>query len=238
MERTPGKIRLNHLYKAFAIFTLLALSGCVTTGGGGGGWPFETYPNACGSFMIPFEPSCLSWADYDGGFKYRGEFAACRQSMSYYTQALDEYYRCSDDKLRAIFDSLLKKVPATYNCYVEYFEEHKEGDPSTKCPPVEVPRFHASHEADGIEIGLGVPRCIAKSSEYNFAPKRKYLLDDCREQVKVFMGKGFLSSSINATSAQEQYDTYLRNLRWVLDQKANEAVAKFNCIAEGNKLCI
>lgn len=228
-----------HWYKAITatLIVMFALSGCVTTGGRSG-WPVETYPNACGSIIIPFEPTCLSWADYDGGFKYEGQFSACRQSMFYYTGALDEYYRCSDNNLKNIFDELLKKVPTTYNCYVEFFKEREEGDPSAMCPPVKVPRFHASHEADGIEIDLGVPRCIAKSNNYNFAPKRRYQLDDCREQVEVFMGKGILSSSFNATSVQEQYDTYLRNLQWVLDQKANDAVSKFNCIAEGRKYCI
>lgn len=108
------------------------------------------------------------------------------------TSALDECYRCSDDKLKSIFDELLKRVPATYKCYVKYFQEHEKGDLGAMCPPVDVPCFHASHKADGVEIDLGVPRCIVKSSEYNFSPKRRYQFDDCREQVEVFMGKGML----------------------------------------------
>lgn len=236
MERKS--MRSLHLYKISTISILLTfvISGCVTTGGRSG-WPIETYPDVCNSFMIPLEPSCLSWADYDGGFKYKEQFSACRQSMAYYTSALDEYYRCSEDKLSEIFDDLLKRVPSTYDCYVRYFQEHKEGDPSAECPPIEVPRFYASYEADGLETDLGVPRCIAKSSNYNFAPKRQYQLEDCREQVEVFTGKAILSSSFNATSAQEQYETYLRNLRWIIDQKANDAISKFNCIAEGRKNC-
>ena len=236
MDRKRVSVRLNHVYKVFAIVVSLAVTGCVTTGEGDG-WPIETYAGSCNSSMIPFEPSCLSWSDNQGGFKYDGQFVACRQSMYYYTQALDEYYQCSYDELQVIFDNLLKKVPATYNCYVEYYAENKEGDPSVKCPPIEVPRYHASYEVDGLAINLGVPQCIAKHSTHNFAPNRRYQLDDCREQVKVFMGKIFSRSSINAASAKEQYDTYLGNLQRVLDRKANDAVSKFNCIAKGNKYC-
>lgn len=213
------------------------LTGCVTTGRNSG-WPIETYVNSCNTTMIPFEPSCLSWSDYDGGFEYKGQFIACKQSMLNFTNALDEYFRCSDEKLKDIFDRLLTSVPATYNCYVSYFNNKKEGDPISECPPVEVPHFYHSYEANGLEINLGVPRCTAKSDGYNFAPKRAYQVDDCREQVEVFMGKASLSHSLNATSAQDQYNTYLRNLRWVLDQKANDAVSKFNCIAEGRKYCM
>ncbi|HEY9201590.1 MAG TPA: hypothetical protein VIQ81_08345 [Gammaproteobacteria bacterium] len=239
MDSRRKTAQSSHWYKKIAaiFMSTFALAGCVTTGGGNG-WPVETYPNACGSTMIPFEPICLSSADYYGGFKYGDQLSACRQSMSYYINALDEYYRCSDEKLKGIFNELLKKVSATYSCYVEYFQQHEEGDPSVKCPPVDVPRFYASHEAGGVAIDLGVPRCIVKSNKYNFSPKNRYQLDDCHEQVEVFMGKGILSSSYNATSAQEQYDTYLRNMRRVLDQKANYVVSKFNCIAEKRKYCI
>jgi hypothetical protein len=188
--------------------------------------------------MMPNEPSCLLAADYDGGFKYGGEFQACKQSMLNYTNALDVYYRCSDTKLKAIFDELLMSVPATYICYVEFFKDKKDGDPSSACLPVDVPRFFHSYEADGLEIDLGVPRCIGKSKDFNFAPKRAYQLDDCREQVEVFTGKAIQSYSLNAASAQDQYDTYLRNLRWVLDQKAEDVINKFNCIAESRRYCM
>ncbi len=230
--------KLNKYILWVVLLPLLSLftNSCITTGGNIG-WPIETYVNSCDTVMIPFEPTCLSLSNYDGGFKYKRQFYACKQSMLNFTSALDEYYRCSSDKLKGVFDDLLSRVPDTLNCYVNYFKNRDEGDPSLECPPVEVPRFLHSYEADGLEIDFGVPRCIAKSNGYNFAPKMAYQLDNCREQVEVFMGKTFLSRSLNATSAQDQYDTYLRNLKWVLDQKANDAVSKFNCIAEGRKYC-
>jgi len=158
--------------------------------------------------------------------------------MLNFTNALDEYYRCEETTLKDIFDKLLISVPATYNCYVEFFKDKDNGDPTSKCPPVDIPRFSPSYETEGIEINLGVPSCIAKNEGYNFAPKRAYQLDDCREQVEVFIGQSILSHSLNAASAQDQYDTYLRNLKWILDQKADDAVNKFNCIAKGHRLCI
>lgn len=229
---------LNKYILWFVLLPLLSLftNGCITTGGSPR-WPITRYVNSCDTAMIPFEPLCLIFRSYDGGFKYQGQFYACKQSMLNFTNALDEYYRCSSDKLKGIFDDLLLRVPDTFNCYVNYFKNRDEGDPSLECPPVEIPHFLHSYEANGLEINLGVPRCIAKSNRYNFAPKKAYQLDDCREQVEVFMGKTFLSRSLDATSAQYQYDTYLRNLKRVLDQKANDAVSKFNCIAEGRTHC-
>ncbi|RJQ52230.1 MAG: hypothetical protein C4526_08535 [Nitrospiraceae bacterium] len=184
------------------------------------------------------EPFCLTWTAYDGGFEYPDQFPVCKQSMLNFTNALDEYYRCEETTLKDIFDKLLISVPATYNCYVEFFKDKDNGDPTSKCPPVDIPRFSPSYETEGIEINLGVPSCIAKNEGYNFAPKRAYQLDDCREQVEVFIGQSILSHSLNAASAQDQYDTYLRNLKWILDQKADDAVNKFNCIAKGHRLCI
>jgi len=188
--------------------------------------------------MLPHEPTCLFLSDGDMGFKYSRQFQACKQSMLNFVEALDEHYRCSDTKLKSIFDELLISVQDTYNCYVAFFKDHKEGDPSRACPPIDVPQFFSSYEADGLEVHLGVPQCIRKNDVYNSAPKRDYQLEDCREQVEVFTSKTIQSYSSNAASAQDQYDTYLQSLRRVLDQKANAAINKFNCIAEGRRFCM
>jgi len=229
-----------YAWKSYALsFMILAmLSGCATKRGGtsGGGWPIETYLYSCRTSMIPSEPSCLTWSDYDGGFKYSGQFNACKQSMHNFTNALDEHYRCSDSKLRGIFDGLLISVPATYRCYSEFFKNRKEGDPSVECPPVEVPQFIHSYQASGLEINLGVPQCVKKNKTYNSAPKRLYQLEACHKQVEVFTGKSW-QSTLSSSSAQNQYDNYLRNLKNILDQKAKDAVSKFNCIAERQKFC-
>lgn len=223
---------------AFAVVLASLLVGGCATSVRTPGWPVTTYDYTCRPGSIPWEPTCLTTASYDGGFKYSDEFQACKQSMFNYTTALEEYYRCSETRLRSVLDGLLVSVPETYNCYEKFFRDIKEGDPSVTCPPVEAVFLH-SYEADGLEINLGVPRCIAKSESYNFAPKRAYRLDDCREQVEVFLGKARTSYSwsSDAHSAQEQYDTYVRNLRYVIDQKRNDAVRKFNCMAEGNTYC-
>lgn len=227
---------LRNAFAGLSMLFAFILSGCGTPGTGSG-WPIQTYPSACATSMIPFQPVCLNRSDVEGGFKYQGEFAACRQSVANYTNALKSFGNCSDEKLKAIFDNLLKQVPSTFDCYARYFEVRKAGDPSTECPPIGVPKFYSSYEADGLEFDLGVPRCIRKSDGYSFAPKTTYQLDDCRNQVQVFMGKTFFARSMNASSAQEQYDTYLRNLNRVLDAKSNDAISKFNCIAERRTYC-
>lgn len=228
------------MFKIYRILTLSILfsfiiTGCTTGGGSDLSWPVTTYENyICGSSNIPHKPSCLTWAvNSDGGFSSGNAFSACRQSVANYTDALDEYYICSNNKLKDIFDSLIKEVPATYNCYVSYFKNRSEGDPSSECPAVNVPKFHAPYEAEGLVTGLGVPSCV----EHNSSPKYIYKLDDCREQVKMFTGKGDFSYSFRAKSAQDQYDIYLKNLKRVLDQKANEVISKFNCISKGSKYC-
>lgn len=212
------------------------LSACVT-GSGGGGWPLQTYPYACHSGMVPDEPLCLGSAEYDNGFKYRDQFQACRMDIQAFQDAINEHYRCANSELRNIFDKLMKDVPATYNCFVDFFSDKKEGDPSLQCPPIDVPRFNGEYVVDGLEYDLGVPRCVRKSDSHNFAPKRKYELDDCKEQVEIFTGRKAYGYNINASSSQEQYDTYMRNLRNELDRKVDDGVRKFNCYANGDQYC-
>ena len=167
----------------------------------------------CASEFIPSEPFCMI-----SEIKYRDQFQACRQSLLNYTNALDQYYRCSEDKLKSLFDQLLISVPAKYNCYEEFFKESKEGDPSNACPPIDVPRYMGSMQASGLKYNLGVPRCISKTG----TPKRHSELWICKSQVEVFTGKGS-RSFLGASSAQDQYDTFLENLRRALDEKAEAA---------------
>jgi hypothetical protein len=228
--RMTGNLPFKTLFTSFLI--LVALTSCMTPRGGGGGWPVSSYAYGCTSGFIPSEPFCLM-----GEIEYRDEFQACRQSLLNYTDALDRYYNCSAENLKSIFDQLLVSVPAKYNCYVEFFENNKEGDSSVACPPIDVPRFSSSMEADGLEYDLGVPRCIRKSGGYTFAPKKEYELHSCEGQVEVFTGKGYRSYSSDASSAQGQHDTFLRNLRQKLDREAEDAVRKFNCRAEGDRYC-
>ena len=219
---------------AIIALSLTTLTSCVASEPKG--WPVDTYSN-CPSWFMLGEPSCLLSADYNGGFKYRGQFRACREGMANYKIALEAYYDCSRTDLRDKFDELLRSVPKTFNCYVEYFADKKRGDPTSSCPAIDVPNFRHSYEADGLEASLGVPRCIRKHETYNFAPKQSYQLDSCREQVGVFTGDIGQRLSSDAASAREQYDTYLQNLRRVLDKKAEDAVRKFNCLADGKKYC-
>lgn len=216
---------------------LLLLVGCAG-GSGGGGWPTQSYPYACETGMLPDEPICLTSASFDGGFKYRDQFRACRIDMQSFENALNEHYRCTNRKLKWVFDELLVSVPATYNCYVDFFSDKEEGDPTNQCPPIDVPTFFQSYEVSGLEHDLGVPLCIRKSVGYNFAPKWKFQLVDCKNQVEVFTSKNAIGHSVNAESAQEQYDNYMQNLRFKLDQMLDDAVRKFNCFADGDDFCI
>lgn len=183
------------------------------------------------------EPLCLGSAEIDNGFKYRDQFQACRIDIQSFQNAMDTHYRCANSELKGLFDKLIKEVPKTYNCYVDFFRERDEGDPSTQCPPINVPRFDGAYVVDGLEYDLGAPRCIRKSKNHNFAPDRAYELADCKKQVETFTGKKSYGYSLNAKSAQGQYDEYMDNLRAEIDRKIDEAVRKFNCYARGDKFC-
>lgn len=71
---------------ATLLVTFVAGSGSVPTGGSAG-WPVETYPHACMLVITPQEPFCIDNAYFDGGFKYRDEFAACRQSLQNFAES-------------------------------------------------------------------------------------------------------------------------------------------------------
>jgi hypothetical protein len=233
------KLINNIITSAVLLLFLIGVMGCSSsTGSGGNGWHVESYPYDCSAGMIPFPPSCLSFAEVDGGFKYNGEFLACRQSIKNFTIALDDYYKCSLEKLRSIFDRLLVEVPKTYNCYIRNFDEKSHTNLSQKCSPIDVPRFHATYEADGLEYDLGVPRCVKLNGEFDFIPKYKYQIEECKQQVDIFTGKDSFKFSLDVSPAQKQYDTYLKNLKSVLNNKADDAIRKFNCLAEGGEICI
>ena len=183
--------------------------------------------------MIPDEPICLMSAGIEGGFRYRDQFQACRFDLQSFANALDEHYRCTNQKLKTTLDDLLVSVISTYNCYVRFFADKDRGDPSAQCPPLDVPRFHHSYQVDGLEYDLGVPKCVS-----GYAPTSRYDLSNCNEQVEVFTGDNIFGYSWSAESAQKQYDTYMRNLRFELDRRLDDAVRRFNCHADGNDFCI
>ena len=220
---------------AFLFFTIPFLTGCVASSGALT-WPSTTYPYSCR--MMPSEPMCIMSGDGVEEFKYRGQFPACRQSMLNFSNALEDHYQCANTELKNIFDNLLKQVPATYNCYVEYFRDRKEGDPSIDCPPVVIPNYVNSFEADGLEYDFGVPSCIGRHKGYKvYPPKHSFMLDSCKREVEEFTGKGSSSYSFNSKSAQRQFDTFLENLREIINRKSDDAIRKFNCMADRNDFC-
>lgn len=151
---------------------------------------------------------------------------------------MGDHYIAAESELRSIFDKLIKDVTDKYNCYSQFLEQNTTGHPSASCSPLNVPQFNGQYVVNGLEYDLGVPRCIRKNEGYNFAPKTKYDLDKCRREVEIFTGNSSFGHSLYSKSAQAQYDTYLRNLRFEIDSKIDDAIRKFNCFANGEKFCI
>jgi hypothetical protein len=169
-------------------------------------------------------------------FEYSGEFSACKVSVQNYLNSLDEFYQCKGSELQDIFAKLTDGTVRTYNCYVDYFDSRESGDPTGMCPPVQVPRYVEVTEATGLEVFLGVPACVRSADGQSFAPTRKFQLGACKKDVDVFLGKSLMPRF--SRSAKNQYDNYMQSLRSVLDRKSNEAVRKFNCMAQGQRFCV
>lgn len=219
--------------KAIILCFTVLLSGCIATSGTRG-WPIQTYTQTCEVGMIPFEPHCLFSGSAEGGFRYKDEFSACRQSLTNYTNTLDDFYRCSNDKLTNIFNTLLKQVRETGNCYEDHFKTNGFENNIMNCPQVAVPRFSSPYQTSGLEPRLGVPFCVTE----NQTPLNEYFFITCQEKIDIFLDKKIIKSTLGAASAQQQYDYYMKSLKSVLDHKSNSAISKFNCIAQGNKYCM
>lgn len=223
----------------FVVFPSCFLAGCVAINSSTSTYsrPVEQYIVTCDTIFTPLLPSCLSSASYSGGFEDEEQFYACKQSMANYITALDEYRSCVGDSLKGIFDDLIKDVVNAGNCYINFFNEKKEGDPLSVCSLVELPDFRQKYLAEGIDTSFGVPQCVRKGTGVNYPPQNIYMLEMCLENIDTFKRKSSLTSGVSTISAQVQYDKYMNNLRYVLDEKANQAISKFNCVAEGRDFC-
>ena len=230
------------------VFFLLAVVGFLLTGCQASGpnplHQVQSYSNPCSASSFPREPSCIGiLLTYD--FDSRTEFQACRQSVSAYERAINTFIGCKSDELKTVFDDKITEVKLTYNCFVDYFSDNERGDPSEKCALVEEPNFFGRHEADGIEMYFGIPSCVRKSKTAFYIPKSDYDLDKCKEDVAVFMGSGSyrlgsrsVSSLLDgATSAQKQYDAFMSGLQRKGADKRSDAIRKFNCKAQGGRIC-
>ena len=125
-------------------------------------------------------------------------------------------------------------MPDVISCYAKYFDANRTGDPSMQCGSVEIPRFIQNYDVDGLKENLGVPRCIAKSYNFNFAPRNRYSFGLCQKEINNFLGVGALTKSL----AQMQYEDHLDNLRWLIERRRDEVTRKFNCVAQRQSICL
>ena len=155
--------------------------------------------------------------------------------------ALRRFNTCAHTDLRNILDKLLAEVPRIYNCYVKFFDEHDKGNPTESCGKVKIPTFFQSTDARGVDAKFGLPNCVTDMSsyvEYDFAPISAYDLKKCKKEIDVFIGEGTASYLLTSgKSAQSQYDSYVSNLHDEINRKLDEAASKFNCKAEGGRIC-
>jgi hypothetical protein len=222
---------LKYLIYTLTIMSVVAsIYGCAKTSSVGVSDLVTTYSYRCDR-GLPFEPFCIVTGT---GFHSNRSFEACRISLNNYLSALDYYYDCSSHQLKIIFDDLIVEAVNTSMCYTEYYSDRISGDPRGHCQLVSLPRFSGAIVAQGIEPTFGVPYCVREAEGYDFTPKYASMTESCIDDVAAFVGEDVFATG---KSAQEQYDDFTRNLSWVLDRKANDAVRKFNCYADGNDYC-
>ena len=70
-----------------------------------------------------------------------------------------------------------------------------------------------------------------------YPPKRAFMLDSCKREVEKFTSKGSLSYRSSSKSAQKQFNIFLENLRVIINTKSDDAIRKFNCMADRIDFC-
>jgi hypothetical protein len=199
-------------------------------------WRVNTYYDVCQHEMMSLEPACIMLGGE--GFKYKGEFSACKESVENYTAAADEYYECKGKKLKGIFNNLIVGSRNVYNCYAEFLEVNEPEALSLKCPAVNVPESkNKDYSVKGLEHKYGIPNCVGGTYRDVHIPKDNFGLLMCKEDVKAFSGSVSELSMHGEKSAQKQYDLYMKNMREFLDENIKNVIDKFNCIAERRGNC-
>ena len=190
------------------------------TGGAGRGYPVDTYDNACQYlYTMPDRPFCLSAAKVYGGIKYQDEFEACRQSVSNYVDALDEWYRCVMESLRENYNLYLDQSKNTLSCMDNQIPADILERATVDCPEVdvEIDKYNnlISHEVS--------PLCVAQKK---FFPDSRFQVESCMKKVMDYLR--IMKESISNASW---------GIRQQVDDAANEAIRKFNCYAKGESYC-
>lgn len=207
----------SNLYRyAEAIFIIVLISSCVSTRP-----PVKTYDNVCSMpMMMPSEPSCLMSASYDGGFLHRDQFAACKQSVENYINALDIWYYCVMDDLRDRYNLYLDKSKKTLYCLEKKLTDKYKDNLSVDCPPVNI-RIDQYYI---LATRNDPPMCVDKKI---FFPKyKKWDLDNCKDKVEHYITKAKRNIEYGSFELQQK-----------VSMAAEEATRKFNCYAQGGQLC-
>lgn len=191
------------------------------------GQTVTAYDPGCGSLLMPAEPECLAGPP----FAERDQRIACQQSLTGYIGALDQYYICADRRLEEIFNGLVRESVKRVDCFNVYYQTRETGDPGAVCPAVGIPAYPVQHQADGLSPAFGLPACVRPVGEGGTAPRNLAELTACRDAVADFQRKE------KPGSAQEQYNTFVLNLRAETDRRVEAANARFACLSAGRDDC-
>ena len=211
------------------LVSLLILTGCKTTE-----WSNYPYDFSCDVFAPPYPPCVI---DVSGdGFKYKGQFEACKADVRNYDLALQNWSRCANDDARTLLNNINDEVVVAFNCLEQKFMGDAV-DVALVCPKVSIPRnieLYSSGSqaavlvyADTIEFSANVPVCVR--GDHN-ETKLTYE-SGCREPLRAFL------DASNSDSAQQQYDRFVGWLNAETRQRANTVVEQFNCVAERKYSC-
>lgn len=209
------------LYKIFLfISTAYLLTSCASVGGRG--WPVESYWDVCDlPRMEPMEPMCLSSAQYDGGFKWRDQFQACRQSVNNYVDALHSWEICSIEFVNNRLLDYARRANDTLDCLESSLPEEYSIQPSIlNCSPVDA-NIDLLQVLNNFKVN---PMCIAKKE---FFPRSKgFDLKRCRDEVENYIE--FMEDNIRRAQIDISFES---------QRKAIDANRIFNCLASRGRNC-
>ena len=206
----------------FLFGPVLSIAACVQ-GTGELAWPVQSYADVCTyTFVMPFPPICLDEFNTENGFRYPGEFRACRLSVENFVRALDRWRQCRVQEVADIAQAISGEAAEAINC----MEASTQARPtaSAYCEPVRT--SFSDHRVYEAEL-RNAPLCVREQSFMPQGSEHRWRISLCRDEVDRYLKR--LSQAI---------DEFDRRLRRETEDAADKAVRIFNCMARRESFCI
>ena len=162
---------------------------------------------------FPSKPSCLTQIVVEDGFRYRGEFLACRQSIQNFAEALERWKRCELKGLSAEVAQISAEIMSVLECH----EKNVEG-PQLNCPKIRMYWIKIG------EVYYAPPDCLDDRFALTFS---KTDISSCRKEVMNLLD-----------DLEFGVDEHEEVLQQMIQNEIDDAIRVFECKARRDKLCL